>query len=69
LAEEEILQARISELTTENATIQAESCDLMSKIKELTEQKATAESTNAVLLRDKQLSDTQKGIAALLATQ
>ena len=60
-AEEEILQARISELTAENATVQAEKCDLMSKIEELVEQKATAETINAELVQEKQLGDTKKG--------
>ena len=64
LAEEEILQSRISELTAENATIQAEKCDLMSTIKELAEQKATVESINDELVQEKQSSDTQKGITS-----
>lgn len=62
LAEEEILQARISELTAENATIQTEKCDLISKLEELTAQKTTAESISAELMQEKQTSDHQRGI-------
>ena len=59
LAEEEILQARISELTSENTTIEAAKCDLLSKVEALTAEKATI---NAQLMQEKQSSNHQRGV-------
>ena len=62
MAEEEILQARISELTTENTTIEAAKCELMSKMEELTARKVKAEVVSADLQQERESLDRQKGM-------
>ena len=48
-AEEEILQARISELTSENSTLEVAKCNLLKQIQTLAKEKETFETAKSEL--------------------